>query len=334
VHCSAPDPLLFGVGTLAMPIWGAKTRTVGDGTTFRPQGGRVSMLTGLYSAQQTPQRWRTLQVRMTSERFFDAPISVRVCMLDSEVPSDLPAGLTELSPPRLLPLTTCVEAYGGTCDLSLGYVNSSPDPIYLKYGSRANQLVPSSMQNGFTMPSTFLPGIHWPTEFTPPLYVTWSCDFGERPDAADWRLDGLNLYLDAQDQLCGEPPVVTLEGIVVSAEHVAMETTLNRYRENNPYVTNQLQDLTIALPQAIDVPYSIAQFRWAQHGVVSPQMSVVAEEMFAPYLRESSNNRKRSDGSFEMPPELSQYGWAATEDAPPPSDDEIFTRYLIHRNKH
>lgn len=281
-RCGDQAPLVFGMQTLATLWWGRAARSVSDNRAFRPQLGTVSMLTGLYAEGQSPSRTRPLQIRMASTRQFERALSVRTCMLATDVPPDVPGGAIEVTPPRLLPITTCVVDYGGHCSVDVGYINNSPAEIALRYPSAANRLVPASMENGFTMIATFAPGVHPPQAFEPRLHMVWQCDMGEPPDNADWQLDGLMLYMNAHDFICGEPPLVTSSGAVYSAMQVALETTLARHRDNNPYVLTRLQEQVVA-PSVVQIAQEEAEFYWSQYGVVQPMMSTEAQARAADY---------------------------------------------------
>ena len=276
VGCSDQRPLTFGVGTAAPDRWGSKARSVRDGTIFRPQLGHASMLSGIYTPRQEPLRVRSLMIRMRSYRPPDRKLRVRSCIRTEDVPYDMPLDAYEVGVPRLLPIAECVFERGGWCSTRLGYINSAGGQLELKYDSKANRLMPGKMENGFRMPSVFNEGIHLPGSIKPNLHVVWKCDHPDEPEHAEWRLDGLMVFLQNKDWLCNDALATSLvdDGVDTEAED-------KRYLANyqaKPYVHKRLKVQKARHRLIADLDYGIAAVKWAELGVSDAQYSTAARD--------------------------------------------------------
>jgi len=276
LKCAARESMSFGLSTLGDRRWGTKPRTASDGSLFAVQGGRASMLTGAYSTRQTPQRHRTLSMRMTSYRTFERPLLVRTCVWADQVPYDLPAEMREVEPPRLLPLMGCTTDLGGRCGANLGYVNSAPMALDVRYPSALNRLLPAKMENGFQMVQRFEQGIHHPEEFQPPLHVSWPCQYGQDPEEAHWLLDGLVLALNNHASLCNDPSMPDAWRADISGV-VARRRAMAAFQDQDPFVLRVLQEPEERRP-GHHIKLALAEKHWQKAGVQNARMSTLAAE--------------------------------------------------------
>jgi len=267
-------------------MWGNGAQVVSDGRVFRPQYGRASMLSGLYDSSGTAERHRTLMIRMTSERRMDRPMPVRVCVRATEIPYDVPQDMYEVDPPRLIPLMGCTREYGGRCSTNLGYVNSAGMVLDVKHPSSLNKLVPPEMENGFAMLQRFEEGLHEPTEFSPPLHVSWRCDPTD-PDMRDvtlwrqqaqWRLDGLVLFLNDHDVSCNDPTNV-MQLSLYETEEEAEKRTIGRFQNQDPRLSQALKTPKHTQVQVVSISAQRARHFWADANVQRTHMSTAAREI-------------------------------------------------------
>lgn len=276
VHCDDQKPLEFGISTVSANRWGAKARNVRDGTVFRPQMGHASMLSGLYTPRQATSRVRPLMIRMRSLRIPGRKLRVRSCVRTEDVPYDMPLDAYEVGVPRLLPIAECVFERGGWCSTRLGYINSAGGQLQIKYDSKANRLMPGKMENGFTMPSEFNEGIHMPNSISPALHVVWPCDDPDEPEHAEWRLDGLMLFLQNKDWLCND-------GLTASVldDGVDTETEDKRHLagyQAKPYVHKKLKKQVVRHRLIANINYLQAEKHFKAAGIVAYQYSTVARD--------------------------------------------------------
>ena len=278
VHCDDRKPLTFGISTVSQNHWGTHARNVRDGTSFRPQLGRASMLSGVYTSRQDTLRHRYLMVRMRSLRLYERKLRLRSCVRTEDVPYSMPEGAYEVSVPQLLPIAECVFESGGWCSTQLGYINSAGGQLHIPYGSKANRLLPSNMENGFSMPAYFEEGIHMPSSFEPRLHAVWPCNNVEEPEHAEWRLDGMMLYLENKDWLCNDALSVNAfdQGVDTEAED---KRYLSWYQAK-PYVHKKLKTLR-ARRKVLELDYHLATAHWAKAGVSDAQYSTVARDAHA-----------------------------------------------------
>lgn len=274
VHCDDQRPLSFGMSTVSPNRWGHKSRNVRDGTVFRPQLGHASMLSGIYAPRQETLRVRSLMIRMRSFRIPDRKLRVRSCIRTEDVPYDMPLDAYEVGVPRLLPIAECVFERGGWCSTRLGYINSAGGQLQLKYDSKLNRLMPGKMENGFTMPSEFEEGIHLPGSISPALHAVWPCDDPDEPEHAEWRLDGLMLFLQNKDWMCNDGLSANLldDGVDTEAED---KRYLAGY-QGKPYVHKKLKPQVARHKLVANLDYSFAEIHWAKAGVSANMYSTVA----------------------------------------------------------
>ena len=280
--CGDSNILEFGISTIAVDAWGKLPRYVRNNKVFRPQFGRVSMLTGIFSNIQTVQRIRPLMVKMVSNRAFSRPLVVRSCLLATDVPYDIPAGAWEVTPPAIIPVAGCVNMLGGHCGANAGYVCNSPTPIVATFGTKRNMLRPASMQNGFNMPSVFTPGVYLPSSFDPPLHMSWACEPGVDPANAEWLIDGNALYFYANDWLCGmqnPPNTAGIQSITVHETAALPSRQITKYQDPGERIAPKLQAQVFEVKK-YHIPYETAQRYWTQAGVGNPYMSVTAKNYY------------------------------------------------------
>lgn len=261
-HCSESSPMLFGVGTNAPMHWGSHPRSpYNSDALYETQNGRIDLRTATWSVLQRPARNRTLELSMFSGselRFMPAesaaapPLYVRVCMLARQVPNDwsaAPGNYHEVSPPgnTVYPLSSCVYEHAGRCGAQLGYVSTALDgsAVVLRRHGSHNYLEPSSVENGWTLPSAFPSGLRDPG-VAPHMHAGWRCEDGE---TLRWYLNGSVMRINAQSRRCAST-VYTAEderyehlrfGVTpysiaalkkpaqVTAEHKVSIETANRY---------------------------------------------------------------------------------------------------------
>lgn len=276
VDCDDRKPLEFGISTVSPNRWGTKSRNVRDGTVFRPQMGHASMLSGIYTPRQATARVRPLMIRMRSLRIPERKLRVRSCVRTEDVPYDMPLNAYEVGVPRLLPIAECVFERGGWCSTRLGYINSAGGQLQIKYDSKANRLMPGKMENGFAMPSEFNEGIHMPNSISPALHVVWPCDNPDEPEHAEWRLDGLMLFLQNKDWLCndGLTSSVLDDGVDTETED---KRHLSGYQAK-PYVHKKLKKQVVRHKLIANINYLQAEKHFKAAGIVAYQYSTVARD--------------------------------------------------------
>ena len=266
MECGGRQSQSFGLSTLGYQVWGIKARSVYDGSLFAVQGGRASMLTGMYNMNMKPRRTRPLMVHMSSERNFERALTVRSCIWADQVPYDMPQDVYEVDPPRLMPLAACTQEYGGRCATQLGYINSAGMPLELKYPSALNKLLPPSVENGFTMVTRFEEGVHQPSEFRPPLHVTWPCDYGEEPEQAHWLVDGLVLAFNSHDRLCNDPMNVDTMNIFENVQ-TAQERAMRKYHAKNIEMLKSLKPAKERISNGFTATMEEVEVHWAKQGL-------------------------------------------------------------------
>lgn len=274
ISCDDQRPLAFGVSNLASELWGASRRSVQNDALFAPQEARIDMLTATYSVRQTPQRWRRLHLD-TASGSVRAPLGsllVHVCVLESDAPATLPDGARITEAPRLLPLADCVRAFGGHCGVNVGYANSAGAPIELRRHSDANRLHPSSLENGWTLPSRFEPGLHRPDSMRRHWHLGWACDSGLDDPEAKWHLDGRTLHLDLMARRCSDASGEQRPGATFSWYQSA-EDRLAAARAGNDEKFQAHAQTQHERPHVQQISQADAERAWRQQHVAQPYMS-------------------------------------------------------------
>lgn len=274
IYCDDQRPLAFGVSNLASELWGDSRRSVIDDAVFAPQSARVDMTTATYHTRQQPLRLRRL-VLDTASGSLRAPIGsllVHSCVLEHDAPAVLPQGARITTAPRLLPLADCVRAFGGHCGVNVGYVNSAGAPIELRRHSDVNRLHPSWLENGWTLPSHFEPGLHRPDSMQRHWHFGWRCDSGLDDDEAKWHLDGRTLHLDHMAMRCSEASGESRPGSSFSWYNSA-EDRLSAVREGIDDKVTVHAAAQHETPHVQQISQADAERAWKQNNVAQPYLS-------------------------------------------------------------
>lgn len=301
VGCSGKHALYFGLSTMGADTWGTEPRSPTDGTVFAPQMGRTDMTTAAASAAQQPQRFRRLRMWMVSggDRAPLEPLLLEACVAGA-APDDLDVAARAVGAPRLLPVASCVHAFGGHCGVDIGWVNMAGTPIELAAHSDDNRMTPAYVENGWTLPSVFEAGMHAPDSLRPRMHLGWPCDLGAAAAVeAKWHLDGRTLHLDAMAQRC------TLEVAAPGRALVASET---------PYERDQLAGWRAAAdgasiveafaeqserPHVAQTPHETAVENWRKAGVEFPYLSRINAEAHAAANAAAVNHRAARDDDWD-----------------------------------
>lgn len=277
LSCHEDATLQFGVSTLGPENWGQHVRSpVGGERVFAPQFGRADMRTGTWSTLQAPSRWRNVTVALFSgsERAFmpslgrpraAAPLVVRTCVLEAELPVDMGAGSGfsehEFDYPTVMPLASCVYHHAGRCGANLGYAVAGGGPVAIRRHASQNSLAPAYVENGWKLPELF-EGARLP-EQEPHMHVGWPCESGAE---VHWRLNGSVLRLGEHSRACALS-LYNIEGRIDAGQFgVSGETVKAAFK---PLTHRQ---------RVQKVEIGVAKQAWAAAGVQYP---VVIERLAA-----------------------------------------------------
>lgn len=290
LKCGSQKPTFFAISTLAARQWGSSSRSVTDGREFGVQFSETSMLTAMHAEHNAPRRLRPLMMTMHSTRVMMSDLLVRVCIRATDVPYDMPEGMVEVAPPDILPIVSCVTSPGDRCGVDIGYINSGPAQLTLKYPSSLNKLIPASMENGFHMLSTFETGVHEPDSFWPPIRLAWVCEDYISPEDAVWKINGHTLRLNKLDFTCSTLNVVDANGLVVLDED-AKETKkiMRQFQDTDPWIDITLKD-QIVEPRIYHVDQHLAERSWAEAGVTRTHMSTIGRDTLEKNLAQAVAN--------------------------------------------
>lgn len=301
VSCGGKHAITFGLSTMAADTWGTAPRSPTDGTLFVPQMGRTDMTTAAASAAQQPQRYRRLRLWMVSgaERAPMGALLVEACVAGA-APADLDVAARTVVAPRLLPVASCVHAFGGHCGVDIGWVNMAGEPIELAAHSADNRLSPAYIENGWTLPSVFEPGMHAPDSLRPRMHLGWPCDLGAAAAVeAKWHLDGRTLHLDAMAQRC------TLEVVAPGRVLVSSETPHEREQMDSWRAAADGASPVQAFaeqserPHVAQTAHEVAVEGWRKAGVQFPYMSRISAEAHAAANMAAVNHRAARDDDWD-----------------------------------
>lgn len=284
--CHDKHGLYFGVSSLGSNKWGDVTHSPTDGTVYAPQMGRVDMATATATPSQVPPRFRRLRMWMVSGgvRAPLGPFTLESCVLGGG-PIDLDAATRTITMPRLLPIAGCVHAFGGHCGVNVGWVNMDVAPVELAAHSEDNRLSPASLENGWTLPSTFDTGVHVPDSFKPLMRLSWACDLGgaAAPVEVKWHLDGRTLHLDGMARRCATEMVApghTLVTSEVAADNERAKIASWQAAADSATVSTQLAEQS-ERPHVAQTAHEVAVANWREAGVEFPYMSRISAEQHA-----------------------------------------------------
>lgn len=272
--CHDRETLRFGIGSLGAYVWGSSPRQPTDGSReYAPQYGSSDMLYGTVSVNDAPTRLRNITVKMFSgskRRFMQsyttepryAPLLVRVCLLDSQVPYDVVSTTYSEMPllaPRVWPISSCVLEFPGGCVARLGFAanTNGSEPIHLHHGRSGNQLSPSRVENGWSLPSNFI-GVHMPSD-EPIMLAGWMC-YNDGEEEVHWHLGEASiLRLTAASKRC--------PGSAGSAAELERDFG-STVEQAAPLEKDLLRDKTYT------VSYAAALRLWAANDVAQPILSL------------------------------------------------------------
>lgn len=301
VACHDKHDITFGLSTLGSERWGDTPRAPTDGTLFVPQMGRTDMTTAAASAAQQPQRYRRLRMWMVSggTRTPMNALLVEACVLGAA--TELNVAARTVVAPRLLPIASCVHAFGGHCGADIGWVNMAGEPIELAAHSLDNRMSPAYIENGWTLPSTFEPGVHLPDSLRPRMHLGWPCDVGGATAVeAKWHLDGRTLHLDGVAQRC------TLEVSAPGHVLVSSETPTERTKAEEAAWHAAADGASIVQafaeqserPHVAQTAHEVAVENWQKAGVQFPYYSRINAEAHRVSNEAAVNHRAARDDDW------------------------------------
>jgi hypothetical protein len=309
VHCQQNSRLFFGVSSLGAKRWGSRPRHVHDGAVFAPRQSEVDMLTTVSARHSsrsdfTPPRERVLIVATASgsERELLGSPTIKTCVWEHDLQFPV-RDYTKAwwhewaTKPRLLPFVTCVRQYGSNCGADLGYVNTLEEEgvddvtnITLAAHSPLNTLHPSSLENGFTLPSVFTAGVHHSYfDDEHHMHVGWACDYmggGEVFVEARWHLDSFVLHLGRHTRRCNDDVADPMGGgydVHESDSVDPLSFDADAQRREQHYRAKNDRPLHFPLkpqhpePIVYHVPAEVAARRWRDVGVEKERVSVIQQ---------------------------------------------------------
>jgi hypothetical protein len=275
--CHDRETLSFGIGSLGADVWGDQPRRPVNGKkVFAPQYGAVDMIYGTITTGDAPSRMRNITIKLFSgsKRAFMpsysasaryAPLMVRVCLLDSQVPHDV-VGTSyaelPLVEPAVWPIASCILEVPGGCMARLGYAanTNGSTPVHWHHGRIGNQLSPSRVENGWTLPSDFV-GVHMPSD-EPIMLPGWMC-YNDDQEEVHWHLGASVLRLDATSRRCAGSASAAAELDHEFGYFVDVVAPLEK---------NLLKDHTYT------VKSDVAQRVWAENNIEQPVLSLRTEK--------------------------------------------------------